>query len=72
MTEYGTDEQWIEICESALNGNWSQSAQECVDYGFWANDMIKKYQAEDYHILSKESDIAILSEMAMKLRNEED
>jgi len=68
MAQFRTDEQWQDMCENAVNGNWSDAAQNAVDYGFYANDMIKKYQAEDFHILSEESDMAILCEMAMNLR----
>jgi len=68
--EYRTQEQWISICENALNGNWTDAIRECEQFGFYANDMIKKYNEEDYHILEDESDIAILAEGAQKLRNE--
>ena len=68
VMNFRTDEQWNEICDSAKNGNWTQAFQECVDYGFYANDMIKKYNNEDYHVLDDESDIALLSEGAAKIR----
>ena len=68
---YRTDQQWLEICESAINGNWQQAGKECVDYGFWANDLIKKYNEVDVHLLEEETDIALLVEIAMKHRLKE-
>jgi len=68
--EYRTDEQWQELCENAANGNWADAAQNCVDGGFYANDMIKKYNQEDYHILEDTTDLAILAEMATEIRGQ--
>ena len=68
MKEYRTQEQWETICENALNGNWSHAFQNCVDYGFYANDMINKYESEEFHMLSEATDLAILSEGATELR----
>lgn len=39
MTDYRTSDQFDEIETSMLNGNWTQAGQECVDYGFYANDL---------------------------------
>jgi len=68
--EYRTQEQWETMCENAVNGNWSDAAQNAVDFGFYANDMIHKYNEEEEccHILSEESDIAIIAEMAAGIR----
>jgi len=71
MTEYRTGEQWQEICESAYNGNWQQAGEMCKDYGFYANDMINKYKAEDVHILEEPEDLALLSELATEKRYKE-
>ena len=68
MSEYRTKEQWETICENASNGNWSDAGQNCVDYGFYANDLIKKYENEEFHILDDPTDIAILVEIAMEKR----
>jgi len=38
MTEYRTQEQFDEIVESVINGNYSQAGQLTVDYGFDATD----------------------------------
>ena len=73
--EYRTEKQFEEIIESATNGNWSQAAEECVEYGFYANDLIKMYEhyKEDFGGFSyfEATDIALLSEMAADLRNKE-
>lgn len=66
MDEYRTEEQWNEICESAINGNWQQAGQECVDYGFWANDMIKAFEENDNGL--EATDLALLAELAMEKR----
>ena len=39
MTEYRTQEQFDEIVESVINGNYSQAGQLTVDYGFDATDL---------------------------------
>ena len=40
-TEYRTEEQLNEIVESMVNGNWRQASQQCVDYGFYASDLVR-------------------------------
>ena len=69
--EYRTEEQFKEICESALNGNWTQAGEEAEEYGFYANDLIKFWDSEDYHILEDKGDLAIICEIAQKIRGEE-
>ena len=66
--EYRTEEQWETICENAVNGNWQDAGQNCVDFGFYANDLINKYKNEDFHLLDDPTDIAILVEIAMGKR----
>ena len=66
--EYRTEEQWETICENAVNGNWQDAGQNCVDFGFYANDLINNYENEDFHLLDDPTDIAILVEIAMKIR----
>lgn len=39
MKQYRTAEQFEEICDSMLNGNWTVAAKECAEYGFYANDL---------------------------------
>lgn len=69
--KYRTDEQFEEICDSMLNGNWTQAAEECVEYGFYAGDL-RKFQEnaklEDSNIIDDDLDFVELIEMATKLR----
>lgn len=64
--KYRTSEQWDEICDSAINGNWTRAGEECVKYGFWANDLIKAFEDNDNGL--EGTDLALLSELAMKQR----
>ena len=68
MKEYRTWDQWETICNNALNGNWTDAAQNCVDYGFYANDMVNKWEEEEYHVLEDATDLALLAEMASEKR----
>lgn len=71
MKNYRTDEQFNEICESMSNGNWTQAGQECVDYGFYANDLrIKQEIARDNgdNLIEDDFDFAELIEIANKIR----
>ena len=45
MSNYRTQEQFDEIIESITNGNWRQGASECIEYGFYANDLLNAYDA---------------------------
>ncbi|MFA5935036.1 MAG: hypothetical protein WC827_04075 [Candidatus Paceibacterota bacterium] len=68
MKTYRTAEQFKEIAENCLNGNWTDAAKNCVEYGFYANDLRK--HNEETELFSDLYDIAKLAEMAQKLRNE--
>lgn len=74
MKEYRTTEQFEEILDSIGNGNWMQGAGECVEYGFYANDLLNALEALDYmEECSQEwcttvSDLVLLIEMASKIR----
>jgi hypothetical protein len=70
LKEYGTSQQFEEISESAMNGNWTQAIKECEEYGFFANDLIKHYEANEFNIIDLK-DIAILAEGAEKLRHKD-
>jgi len=67
IQEYRTTQQFEEISESALNGNWKQAFKQCEEYGFYANDLIEHYEANEVNIIDLK-DIAILSEGAQELR----
>lgn len=64
---YRTEEQFISIADNCINGNWSDAAKECVEYGFYAADLIRFNQDLEY--FDDLYDIAELIEMATKLRN---
>ena len=68
MKDYRTQEQFETIADNCLNGNWSDAAQNCVDYGFYANDLIKARENDDLNLFEDLTDLAKLSEMAAELR----
>ena len=65
--EYRTQGQFEEVANNCLNGNWSSAAKQCVEYGFYANDL--RVQNEDLSLFNDLYDLAELVEMAQKLRN---
>ena len=66
--EYRTTQQFAEISESASNGNWTYAFKKCEEFGFYANDLIKHYESNEFNIIDLK-DIAILSEGTQKLRH---
>jgi len=66
MAEYRTNEQFEEIAENCLNGNWSDAGQNCVDYGFYANDLINKNK--ELELFDDIYDLVELIEIATKKR----
>ena len=70
--EYRTDEQFNTMCENMINGNWSHAARNCVDFGFYANDILNKHYGlvdMEMNSIQDVSDFVILIEMATELRN---
>ena len=70
MPEYRTEEQFVEICKSVANGNWTQAAKECDDYGFYATDLVGFQECYEVHgtkIVSMGA-LVILAEYASKYR----
>lgn len=47
MAEYRTAEQYQDIVESMLNGNWTQAADMCIEYGFYSQDLLNALEADD-------------------------
>lgn len=72
--EYQTQSQFNEIMESLNNGQRKQAARQCVDYGFYASDLIDKAEECDYQdnfvFYEVLKDIAILAELAESMRNQ--
>ena len=67
MKKYRTEEQFTTICKNALNGNWSDAGRNCVDYGFYANDLINHFESAEYPLIEA-LDVAILVEIASEIR----
>jgi len=71
--EYRTKEQFNELIETAINGNWSDAAAYVVEYGFYANDLIQAYK-NSYFVDSdyfEATDLCIIVEAAAELRNKD-
>ena len=67
MAQYRTDEQFEEIWENCLNGNWSDAGKNCVEFGFYANDLINKNK--ELELFDDIYDLVELIEIATKLRH---
>lgn len=67
MKQYRTLEQFETIADNCLNGNWSDAAKNCVEYGFYANDL-RKFN-EETGLFDDIYDLVELAEMAQKMRN---
>ena len=68
--KYRTKEQFENICENMINGNWSDAAQDCVKFGFFANDLQNSQNEIEYPIISNLWDFVTVVEMAQQLRGE--
>ena len=64
--EYRTKEQFESIAEDCLNGNWTDAAKQCVECGFYANDL-RRFN-EELELFEDLYDIAELAEIAQKMR----
>ena len=67
---YRTSKQFDTICENVSNGNWKDAAQNCVEFGFYANDLIKgfDYLEKTYFNIITERDLIFLIELATEKR----
>ncbi len=54
-----------------MEASWTEAIKETEEYGFYSNDIIKKYDEEETHIITA-TDLCILSEGAEKLRHKEE
>ena len=68
MTDYRTNEQFTIICNNMLNGNCKDAGKNCVDFGFYANDLINARDALDYPEVVNLTDLVILTELVSELR----
>ena len=72
MKRYRTIEQFETILDCAYNGNWNESAQCTIEYGFYATDfmqMIKEHKEQFSYI--DQSDLILVIEIATQLRSKE-
>lgn len=71
MKKYRTPEQWEEMTENMVNGNWTDAGKNCADYGFYSGD-IRKFQeearAEGTNLIDDDLDFCELIEIAQKFR----
>lgn len=63
---FRTYEQFESIADNCINGNWTDAAKECVEYGFRAYDLIRFNK--EYELFDDLYDIAELAEMAQSYR----
>lgn len=73
MKQYRTQEQFNDIVENVINGNWTDAAKQCVEYGFYAHDLIKFHNDSidtGEWCFDDLTDIAQLAEMAERLRHQ--
>jgi len=66
MKNFRTLEQFEEIANNCLNGQWNLAAKKCVEYGFFAYDL-RCYNVKCELFLDL-YDIAELAELAQTLR----
>jgi len=68
VKEFRTEEQFESIADNCYNGNWTDAANECIEFGFYANDLIKHNKSNE--LFNDFYDIAELVELTQKLRND--
>ena len=67
MKEYRTQEQFDEMIENMINGNWTDAGHNGVEYGFYANDILKKIEENDHWSIEL-GDIVLLVEIITEQR----
>jgi hypothetical protein len=69
-TEYRTAAQFETIADLAYNGNWSDAIESCVDYGFFAQDLVEHYDNQEASgtLYIPATALAILAEGAAESR----
>lgn len=69
MKQYRTYEQFIDIVENMLNGNWTDAAKLCAESGYYANDLKMTYENDPESCPVDDIwDFVELIEMAAKYR----
>ena len=70
--KYRTKEQFIDICEDMVNGNWTNAGENCAKYGFWVGDLRKaqeELEDEGLVLIEDKMDFCELIEIAGEHRN---
>jgi len=67
--QYKTKEQFLEIVDTMENGNHTQAALSCIEYGFYADNLQHFY--ESLELDSDIWDFVQLAELAERLRAKE-
>jgi hypothetical protein len=69
-TEYRTTAQFETIADLFYNGQWTEAIQRCVDYGFFAQDLVEHYvnQEDSGTLYIPATALAILAEGAAEIR----
>lgn len=85
--QYRTPEQFHSIVSNCKNGNWSDAARDCIEYGFYANDLVRmNEQAKNDELFYTDelgdtafvypfdelTDIAFVVEIATEMRYQKD
>jgi len=65
--KYRTKQQFKDICENVMFGNWRDAASLAVESGFYANDLLRMLEEEELSIISL-SDLVILVEIMTEKR----
>ena len=70
--KYRTKKQYDDVIDSMINGNWTQASELAVEYGIYANDLVKFTEDEECEMgISLEDrykDLIYLSEMITEKR----
>jgi len=66
--EYRTEEQFIDIMENAINGNWSDAFKGAEEGGFFAQDLIRHYENIGEMYGFELEDLVYIAEGAQRLR----
>jgi len=87
VKQYRTPERFHSIVSNCTNGNWSDAARDCVEYGFYANDLVEmNEQAQNAELFYTDelgdtvfvypfdelTDIALVVEIATEMRYQKD
>ncbi len=70
MKNYRTEDQFIDLMDSAANGNFSEAAKTAEEAGFYAQDLIEHYHNTVEVYGWDFEDLVYISQMAQELRKQ--